>query len=112
MKTTTWMFFHSGVMDALRICKRILLFDFVSIFNPNLLNIAGEATTTFFTAIVTVIFCVVQNSRRKESEAYQRYKAQPFMFQCLMLSILICVCIFGTCNTDTYVDAQFLYFQF
>lgn len=110
--TMTWMFFHAGVLDALRICKKVLLFDFVSIFNPNLLNIAGTATTTFVTVLVTIIFCVIQNARQKESEAYQRYKAQPFVFQCLMISILICVCIFGTCNTDSFVDTKFLYFQF
>ncbi len=110
--TMTWMFFHAGVIDALKICKRVLLFDFVSIFDPELLNIAGTATATFVTAVMAAVFCVVQNARRKEHEVYLRYKAQPFVLQCLLISIIICVCIFGACNTDGFVDSSFLYFQF
>ena len=110
--TMTWMFFHSGILDAIRICKRILLFDFVSIFNPELLNISGTSVTTFITAIVTFLFCVIQNIRQNESKAYQKYKAQPFIFQCMLISIIICVCIFGACNTDSFIDKSFLYFQF
>lgn len=110
--TMTWMFFRSGVMDALGICKRIMLFDFVSIFNPALLNISGTAVTTFVTAVVTIIFCVVQNYRKNEFEGYVRFKNQPFIFQCLLIAIIICMCVFGTCNVDANVDAQFLYFQF
>ena len=110
--TMTWMFFHAGTMDALKICKRIMLFDFVSIFNPNLLNISGTATTTFVTAIVTVIFCLVQRARQNEASEYIRYKNQPFLVQCLIVAALICICIFGVCNTDGAVDSAFLYFQF
>lgn len=110
--TMTWMFFHLGIMDALRICKRIMLFDFVSIFNPALLNISGTAVTTFVTAVVTIIFCVVQNYRQKENEGYVRFKNQPFAFQCLLIAIIICMCVFGSCNVDANIDAQFLYFQF
>lgn len=110
--TTTWMFFHTGVMDALRICRRILFFDFVSIFNPNLLNISGTATATFVTAVVTVLFCLIQSARQKETSMYVRYKNQPFLIQCLIVSVLICICIFGACNTDGNVDSAFLYFQF
>lgn len=110
--TMTWMVFRSDVMDAFEICKRIVLFDFVSIFNPALLSIAGTATTTFVTAVVTIAFCLVQSYRQNESEVYVTYKEQPFVFQCLLLSIIICMCIFGACNVASYVDAQFLYFQF
>lgn len=110
--TATWTFFHSGIIDALKICKRILFFDFVSIFDPELLNIAGTAAATFVTAVVTIVFCVVQNARRKEHEVYLRYKAQPFVLQCLLIATIVCVCIFGACNTDGFVDASFLYFQF
>lgn len=110
--TMTWMFFHSGVMDALRICKRIMLFDFVSIFDPALLNIGGSAVTSFITVVFTVVFCVVQNYRRDESKAYNTFKKQPFLFQCILIAVLICACVFGACNVDGYVDSQFLYFQF
>ena len=110
--TMTWMFFHSGVLDALKICRRIMLFDFVSIFNPELLNISGTAVTTFVTAIVTILFCLVQKARQNESLEYIRYKSQPYLFQCILVAILICICIFGECNTDANIDAAFLYFQF
>lgn len=110
--TMTWMFFHSGVIDALRICKRIVLFDFVSIFDPELLNICGTSVMTFITAVVTSIFCVVQNCRRNESEVYAKFKKQPFVFQCMLIAIIICMCVFGACNVDGYIDSQFLYFQF
>ena len=99
-------------MDALRICKRIMLFDFVSIFNPALLNISGTAVATFVTAVVTMIFCVVQNYRQNETECYVRFQKQPFIFQCLLIAIIICACVFGACNVDASVDVKFLYFQF
>ena len=110
--TMTWLFFRSGVIDALKICKRIILFDFVSIYNPSLLNISGTAVSTFVTAIMTIVFCVVQSYRQKENENYFRFKSQPLLFQCLLIAIIICMCMFGAFNVDSYVDAQFLYFQF
>lgn len=110
--TMTWMFFRSGVMDAINICKSIMLFDFVSIFNPALLNISGTAVATFVTAVVTMIFCVVQNYRQNETECYVRFQKQPFIFQCLLIAIIICACVFGACNVDASVDVKFLYFQF
>ena len=110
--TMTWMFFHSGVRDALRICKRIALFDFVSIFNPGLLNISGTATATFMTVVVTILFCIIQNCRQNESDYYEKYKKQPFIMQCILMAIIICMCVFGACNVDANVDAKFLYFNF
>lgn len=110
--TMTWMFFHAGIRDALGICKRIMLFDFVSVFHPDLMNISGTAVETFATTAFTIFFCRVQLARQNEASAYARYMNQPFLIQCFIVAILICICIFGACNTNANVDAAFLYFQF
>ena len=110
--TLTWVFFTSGIMDSLRICKRIILFDFLSIFDPGLLNIAGTVVSTFITVLATVFFCTVQVRRQDERLMYEIYDRQPFFLQCLPIAIMICICIFGASATDASVDTQFLYFQF
>ena len=110
--TMTWMFFNSEAADAFGICKGIVLFDFVSIFDPSLLEISGSAVTTFITGIVTMIFILVQRARQNEAVEYIRYRNQPFLIQCLIVAILILICVFGACDTDAFVDAAFLYFQF
>lgn len=110
--TLTWIFFTAGIMDSLRIWKRILFFDFVSVFNPQLLNICGTTVATFVTFVATLIFCVIQYSRQNETTNYIKYKRQPFIVQCFIVAVIICVCIFAVCNTDANVDTQFLYFQF
>ena len=110
--TLTWVFFSEGIIDSLRICKRILLFDFVSLFDPALINICGTAVATFLTAFATIFFCIVQFSRQNETKGYSMYKRQPLFIQCMIVAVLICVCVFAACNTDAHVDTQFLYFQF
>lgn len=110
--TLTWVFFTTGIKDSLIICKKIVLFDFVSIFDSDLLNIGGTAVVTFVTIIATAFFGIVQCSRQNEASSYSKYKRQPFMIQCLIVAVIICVCIFVVCNTDANVDTQFSYFQF
>lgn len=110
--TLTWVFFTSGIRDSLRICKRIILFNYLSIFNSNLLNISGTAVETFVTIIATIIFCKVQVKRQDERLLYEKYEKQPFFIQSLVSAIIICICVFGACATSANVDTQFLYFQF
>ena len=110
--TLSWVFFASGIQDSIEICKKIVLFDNLSIFDKNLLNIAGSTTQTFFVLIMLLIFCAIQLKRQNEGKVYEVYSKQPFLLQCLPIAILICVCIFGAWSTDTYVNSQFLYFQF
>jgi len=110
--TLTWVFFISGIRDSLRICKRIILFNYLSIFNSNLLNISGTAVETFVTIIATIIFCKVQVKRQDERLLYEKYEKQPFFIQSLVSAIIICICVFGACATSANVDTQFLYFQF
>ena len=110
--TLTWVFFKNGIVESFVIWKRIILFDFVSIFNPELLNIAGSAAATFVSAIMTVAFCVVQCGRADEGKRYVTYSKQPYVIQCFLVAAIICICIFSIFNTDAYTDTQFLYFQF
>lgn len=110
--TLTWIFFTSGIMDSIRICKKILLFNYLSIFNSNLLNIAGTAVGTFVTVITTIIFCKIQIKRQHENLLYEKYEKQPFFMQSLIVAIAICICIFGASVTSANVNTQFLYFQF
>lgn len=110
--TLTWVFFRTGVQEALIICKKILLFDFVSIFDPGILNIGGTAVATFLTVVFTCIFCIIQVKRQNEKESFIKFKSQPFLFQCILIAIIICVCIFGTLSTGANVDAEFLYYNF
>lgn len=110
--TLTWVFFNKGIIDALQICKKIILFDFISIFDSELLNIGGSAVITFFTVLFAIVFCVVQCKRQEESKVYKMYDRQPVFMQCLLIAILICVCVFRVCSTDANVNTQFLYFQF
>ena len=112
MITLTWVLFNNKILDSLRIWKRIIFFDFISLFNPELLNIAGTAATTFITVVMTLIFVIVQCKRINENEKYLVYKKQPFLIQCLIVAIFICICVFGVCETDANVDTQFLYFKF
>ena len=110
--TLTWVFFTSGVRDSLQICKRIVLFNYLSIFDANLLNISGTAVGTLVTALTTIAFCKVQFIRQDEKCMYEKYDKQPFFFQCLLIAIIICICIFGASATSANIDTQFLYFQF
>lgn len=110
--TFTWVFFSSGVMDSLRILKQILRFNYLSIFNPELLKIGGTAEATFITFVATIFFCWVQLKRQDEHKAFEVYNRQPFFLQCFPVALLVCVCVFGACATDASVDTQFLYFQF
>lgn len=110
--TLTWVFFACGIRDSVRIIKRVLLFDFISLFNPELLNISGTTIGTVITVAMILMFIRVQVMRQNESGAYLIYKKQPLVMQCLPVAILICVCIFGASATDVSADTQFLYFNF
>ena len=110
--TFTWVFFTSGVMDSLKILKRIILFNYLSIFNPELLNVGGTAVVTFITLVATIFFCWIQLKRQDEHKAFEVYNRQPFFLQCLSVALMVFVCVFGACATDVSVDTQFVYFQF
>lgn len=110
--TLTWVFFTSGITDSLMIWKKLIVFDFLSLFNPNLLNIGGTAVGTFITMLAVLLFCKLQMRRQNTSVLYDVYNKQPLVFQCLPVAVVICICIFGNFATDANVDAQFLYFQF
>ncbi|WP_176754458.1 MBOAT family O-acyltransferase [Pseudobutyrivibrio sp. 49] len=110
--TLTWIFFTSETMDSFSICKRILMFNYFSIFNPDLLCIAGTAVGTFVIVISTILFCKVQIRRQDEQNIYEVYCRQPLFLQGLLVAAIISVCIFGACATDANIDTQFLYFQF
>ena len=110
--TFTWVFFSCGIMDSLQICRRILLFNWLSLFDSGLFEIAGTAVRTAAAMLSAVVFCKVQLKRQDERAAYAIYSRQPFLAQCLLLSVLIVICIFGVCITDANVDMRFLYFQF
>lgn len=110
--TLTWVFFNANIVDACAICQRLILFDFLSVFDPDLLAIAGTTVATFVTAAATLVFFRVQISRQDEEKISRVYCSQPFLLQCLPAAIMVCICIFGACATDASVDTQFLYFQF
>lgn len=110
--TLTWVFFTANIPDACSICRKLIFFDYLSVFNPDLLTIAGSAVSTFMTAVATLVFCKVQIGRQDEEKISRVYCSQPFLLQCLPAAIMICICIFGACATDASVDTQFLYFQF
>ena len=108
----TCMFFRTDINSAFEICGKLIPFDFVSLFNPALVEIAGTAADTFMALAAAVFFCVIQYSRRDETGKYTLYKRQPFLIQCLVLAILIVICVFGMSATEANVNSQFIYFQF
>ncbi|SFC74769.1 MBOAT family O-acyltransferase [Butyrivibrio sp. YAB3001] len=110
--TLSWVFFNSGISDGIKICKKILLFNFISVFDPALFNIAGTITATFVTAITTLIFCNTQIKRQEKYNIFRTFQTQPFFFQCLSIAVIISICIFGALATDASIDTQFLYFRF
>lgn len=110
--TLTWVFFRAGILDTLRIWKRIIFFDYFSLFDSQLFNIAGSPGASFFVLLYTTIFCVIQYKRQNEKIEFENYCKQHFIIQCLMVSLMIVVCIFGAFATDANVDTNFLYFQF
>ena len=84
----------------------------INFFNPDLFSISGTVAATFVTFVTTMLFTRVQLKRQNESLEYKRYCMQPFLFQILILGMMICVCVFGAYSTDANVNTQFLYFQF
>jgi D-alanyl-lipoteichoic acid acyltransferase DltB (MBOAT superfamily) len=110
--TLTWIFFNNGINDSVYIVKEMILFSPIHFFDQNLFSIAGTLSATFVTVVASIVFCVVQYKRIDEREEYNKFARQPFMFQCLLIALLICICFFGVCSTDATVNTQFLYFQF
>ena len=90
----------------------MIFFQPIRFFDSNLLTIAGTLNTTFVTIMSAIIFGVVQVKRQNETLQYKKYSAQPMVLQVIVLSLLICACMFGACATDTIANTQFLYFQF
>ena len=110
--TLTWVFFNKDISVALEICKKIVLFDYLSLFDPNILSIFINNVNTFILILMITLFCIIQIKRQNEEKVYEKYSRQPFIFQCLVLAIIICVCIFGSFSTTNNVDNSFLYFNF
>lgn len=113
MITLTWVFFENGIASSFYIIKNMLFFKVINFFNPRLLEIAGTNTATFVTIIVTIVFCLVQYKRQKESYYYQVFERQPLILQGMLMALMI-VCVFFSlvCSPGTNVNTQFLYFQF
>ena len=107
-----WIFFNMRTIHAIAIIQTLFDFDFISFFSPDLLTIAGSAVSTFNTAILTLCFIVVQCYRQEEAKTYSVFCSQPLFFQSLLLAFIVCLCIFGYFSTDSYIDTQFIYFQF
>lgn len=110
--TISWIFFNNGVRASFHIIKSMIFFQPIRFFDSNLLTIAGTLNTTFVTIMSAIIFGVVQVKRQNETLQYKKYSAQPMVLQVIVLSLLICACMFGACATDTIANTQFLYFQF
>ena len=108
----TWMFFRTDIRNAFAICGRLISFEFVSLFDSSLAEIAGTASGTLSAIAAAVFFCAIQYSRRDETGKYAMYKRQPFLIQCLVLAVLIVICVFGMSATEAHVNSQFIYFQF
>lgn len=110
--TLTWIFFYKNIYASFEIVKSIVTSSPINFFNPDLFSISGTVAATFVTFVTTMLFTRVQLKRQNESLEYKRYCMQPFLFQILILGMMICVCVFGACSTDANVNTQFLYFQF
>lgn len=112
MITFTWLFFSTGIKDALFISKRIITFNINSLTDPKLITICGTGVLTAITFISLLIFMIVQIIRQDEASRYAGYIRQPFVIQCLSVAAIICICIFGYYMTAGNVDTRFLYFNF
>ena len=110
--TLTWVFFNNGINESIYIVKNMMFFKLTHFFNHNLMCIGDTEVGIFLTFIMTALFSIVQVKRQDETGLFAKYNRQPFLFQILIVAIIICSCIFGVCLTDASVNSQFLYFNF
>lgn len=112
MITITWVLFRNGISSSVHIIKNMLFFTIINFFDADLLAIAGSNAVTFVTIIMTSVFCIIQYKRQKEGYYYSLFDKQPFIFQCILMALLIVCVIFSLCSSDAEVNTQFLYFRF
>ena len=111
--TLTWVFFNSGIYESIDICKQIILFDYLSLFDPELFNIAGTTVATYISLLMALIFVKVQRKRQNELELFAVYCRQPLLIQGIISGVILVACIFGASITDAnVVNPQFIYFNF
>lgn len=108
----TWVLFRNGISDSFYIIKKMVFFTISSFFDTSLFTIAGTSAITFVTIIVTIVFCIVQYKRQKETYYYSRFEKQPFIFQCALIALLIVCMFFSIISSNVEINTQFLYFQF
>lgn len=111
--TVTWVFFRIPDMEvALHIIKNMFLFQPITLFDSNLLTIAGSAIKTIKIAVALQVFLYIQYLRKDAEKNYQMFRKQPVGIQCLLLSALLCMCIFAMTSTTSSVNTEFIYVQF
>lgn len=108
----TWIFFNNPYQDSVNIIKAIAKINFVDFFKQDFVNMCGATNATVIFVLFLLVFLFVQVKRQNESALFANYNKQPVLFQCIPLAILIVICIFVMLQTETYVNANFIYFQF
>ena len=84
----------------------------MTLFDPNLLTIAGSAVATIKIAVALLVFIYIQYWRKDAEKNYQMFRKQPVGIQYWLLSLLLCMCIFTMTSTTSSVNTEFIYFQF
>lgn len=110
--TITWVFFRNGVSESFYIIRNIIFLNPRTFFDFNLFRVGGSVLNSFFTAVLTAEFCLMQNRRQDGGGMYRRYGSLPFFAQCILAAGVLCICIFGVCSVETSANTQFLYFDF
>lgn len=111
--TVTWVFFRIPDIEvAVHIIKNMFLFQPMTLFDPNLLTIAGSAVATIKIAVALLVFIYIQYWRKDAEKNYQMFRKQPVGIQYGLLSLLLCMCIFTMTSTTSSVNTEFIYFQF
>lgn len=111
--TITWVLFRMpSTYWSFYFIKNMLLFQPVTIFNPDLLLLGGTNVGTLLTILSTCVFIGIQNCRKDERKYYCLFSEQPMLMQYLLLSFMVCVIIFSAVSGTSQTITQFIYFQF
>lgn len=110
--TTSWVFFDLGIKEAFVVLEKIMMVQTTSLFDPGLLCISGEYTTTFITVVAATVFVIIQGKRAEADVLFLKIKRQPILFQCALIAMVICICIFATLSSRDLAQTRFMYFDF